>query len=99
MKTKILVVIHSISTSNHNLVCVVGVFAAVVIHSISTSNHNLCLVLHLVNIVVIHSISTSNHNLSCFNALFCGGYMAFELYKILAANTKEVAFDEFSARY
>ena len=71
----------------------------VVIHSISTSNHNIVFFEFEISEVVIHSISTSNHNLSCFNALFCGGYMAFELYKILAANTKEVAFDEFSARY
>ena len=69
------------------------------IHSISTSNHNLLCQALGSTVVVIHSISTSNHNLSCFNALFCGSYMAFELYKILDANTKEVVFDEFSARY
>ena len=34
------VVIHSISTSNHNSIFAVVVLLCVVIHSISTSNHN-----------------------------------------------------------
>ena len=56
------VVIHLISTSNHNLMNLQILSICVVIHLISTSNHNP--VLHPVSRypVVIHLISTSNHN-------------------------------------
>ena len=57
------VVIHSISTSNHNLSFLWPSRAAVVIHSISTSNHNSLAAVSDFSNVVIHSISTSNHNL------------------------------------
>ena len=58
----IVVVIHSISTSNHNLTRAPETSLNVVIHSISTSNHNFTDDWALNSFVVIHSISTSNHN-------------------------------------
>ena len=58
----IAVVIHSISTSNHNRLILTAILIFVVIHSISTSNHNEILEYNDCRIVVIHSISTSNHN-------------------------------------
>ena len=58
------VVIHSISTSNHNRLGDVQRPALVVIHSISTSNHNWLYSENKCIYVVIHSISTSNHNLN-----------------------------------
>ena len=39
------VVIHSISTSNHNFYAYIGTLSGVVIHSISTSNHNLSFII------------------------------------------------------
>ena len=56
------VVIHSISTSNHNWKRARKSAVNVVIHSISTSNHNWIAQFIKEFLVVIHSISTSNHN-------------------------------------
>ena len=58
----VIVVIHSISTSNHNLLFSFVACGSVVIHSISTSNHNHLNKMQILFLVVIHSISTSNHN-------------------------------------
>ena len=60
--SNLFVVIHSISTSNHNLDAPEKEKLLVVIHSFSTSNHNLVSLIVIIIIVVIHSISTSNHN-------------------------------------
>ena len=59
---RIRVVIHPISTSNHNILIEYQNTTAVVIHPISTSNHNIEVVSPVRCAVVIHPISTSNHN-------------------------------------
>ena len=58
------VVIHFVSTSNHNIVAVAVAEFVVVIHFVSTSNHNYLCGREWQREVVIHFVSTSNHNLN-----------------------------------
>ena len=69
------VVLHPLSTSNHNSFTEAWETARVVLHPLSTSNHNP----HQVHIpdktVVLHPLSTSNHNkagiIELSDALYC----------------------------
>ena len=74
------VVIHSISTSNHNELRGWRFSRVVVIHSISTSNHNSMAAFLPTLSVVIHSISTSNHNTYRNDMLPCRGCNSFYFY-------------------
>ena len=69
------VVSYSISTSNHNLMCLPTTDFLVVSYSISTSNHNNVSPFPLLAYVVSYSISTSNHNTVGVNAESLGLYL------------------------
>ena len=56
------VVLHPLSTSNHNLNHRVARQVGVVLHPLSTSNHNCADAAGKRDIVVLHPLSTSNHN-------------------------------------
>ncbi len=58
------VVLHPLSTSNHNLSNTVIPSILVVLHPLSTSNHNKLYENTIKQIVVLHPLSTSNHNRS-----------------------------------
>ena len=56
------VVLHPLSTSNHNWFFFVFFIAFVVLHPLSTSNHNPGNMRRSETSVVLHPLSTSNHN-------------------------------------
>ena len=56
------VVLHPLSTSNHNQYVLTSNFATVVLHPLSTSNHNSIVIDNISRMVVLHPLSTSNHN-------------------------------------
>ena len=56
------VVFYSVSTSNHNSICLWMPLYSVVSYSVSTSNHNYQYWIPLNFMVVSYSVSTSNHN-------------------------------------
>ena len=58
----LLVVYHTIPTSNHNTMIFLSKDKRVVYHTIPTSNHNPLVVLLVPLFVVYHTIPTSNHN-------------------------------------
>ena len=60
--TRICVVLHPLSTSNHNQYVLTSNFATVVLHPLSTSNHNSIVIDNISRMVVLHPLSTSNHN-------------------------------------
>ena len=56
------VVLHPLSTSNHNKSGIGFIEPCVVLHPLSTSNHNYIRHLFPCSRVVLHPLSTSNHN-------------------------------------
>ena len=57
-----MVVLHPLSTSNHNTEATHLSGRRVVLHPLSTSNHNKTILRVLCRLVVLHPLSTSNHN-------------------------------------
>ena len=71
------VVLHPLSTSNHNWFFFVFFIAFVVLHPLSTSNHNWPRQCRMGRNVVLHPLSTSNHNGNVY------AYLWYLLYCIL----------------
>ena len=57
-----MVVLHPLSTSNHNIGTSLSPVVRVVLHPLSTSNHNIGQAINYRQQVVLHPLSTSNHN-------------------------------------
>ena len=57
------VVLHPLSTSNHNSLTALLERSYVVLHPLSTSNHNRVVIRDAEGLVVLHPLSTSNHNI------------------------------------
>ena len=62
LKPCVCVVLHPLSTSNHNTAPHMAPRPIVVLHPLSTSNHNASQYLPFRKTVVLHPLSTSNHN-------------------------------------
>ena len=63
------VVLHPLSTSNHNIDRINQYTTNVVLHPLSTSNHNNPNATNVLSTVVLHPLSTSNHNAPALETL------------------------------